>query len=147
MAKLLDQYLEKQNQIENAVAEGKTSVALALMSSELIYRISVLKTFRMLCKTTPITSDIPTLRTHYQLVDAYVRLLISEHKLGVKTDVEGQKKRDAAAAILARVIQDGRRRFGNFQTTSEECYSKEISVLINAILPVWIQYRNTFIPI
>lgn len=60
-------------------------------------------------------------------------------------DVEGQKKREAALAAVERVVQDGRRRFSSFKADTQDQYRKTINAFISAVLPVWVQYRNTYV--
>lgn len=58
-----------------------------------------------------------------------------------------QKERDAAQVNLERVIQDYRKRFSGFQPAEPEAYQKEIGRVITTLLPAWLQYRNTFVPL
>ena len=48
---------------------------------------------------------------------------------------------------LERVIQDYRKRFTGFQPAEPEAYQKEIGRVITTLLPAWLQYRNTFVPL
>lgn len=105
----------------------------------------ILETFRSFCRTAPLTTDVKVLGYHYQLVNAYVRFLLNERKFGPKTDEAGQKKRETAYVSLERVVQNGAKQFSSFTASSQDQYKKIISGMINTILPVWIQYRNTYI--
>lgn len=58
-----------------------------------------------------------------------------------------QKERDAAQVNLERVIQDYRKRFSGFQPAEPDAYQKEIGRVITTLLPAWLQYRNTFVPL
>ena len=100
---------------------------------------------RDFCNAAPMTVDVRTLCTHYRVVDAYIRFLTSERQLGCKTDEEGQKKRETASAALSKVVQDYQRRFSSFQATSPEQYKQKITETINTVLPIWLQYRTTYI--
>lgn len=82
---------------------------------------------------------------HYQLVDAYVKFVLTERKFGPKTDTEGIKKRETAAASFEKVVQDGRKRFSSFSPTSQDQYRSTIGNYILTVLSVWMQYRNTYI--
>lgn len=82
---------------------------------------------------------------HFQLVDAYVRFTLNERKFGPKTDAEGQKKRETALQSFTQVAQDGRKRFSSFSASTQEQYKTCINNYIKTILPVWMQYRNTYI--
>ena len=81
---------------------------------------------------------------HFQLVDAYVRFILTERKFGPKTDAEGKKKQETALTSFESVVQDGRKRFSSFTAGTQEQYKTCISQYINTILPVWMQYRNTY---
>ena len=84
---------------------------------------------------------------HYQLVDGYVKFVLTERKFGPKTDAEGMKKRETAAASFEKVVQDGRKRFSSFKPTSQDQYKSTIGNYILTLLPVWMQYRNTYITV
>lgn len=147
MATLLDQYREKQNRFRSQIAENSLPLEDLLVMQELNYRICVLETFQSFCKSAPITMDTKVMGYHFQMVDAYVRFILNERKFGLKADVEGQKRRETAKESLERVVQDGRKRFTSFSAGTQEQYKKSISSFSNAILPVWMQYRNTYVNI
>ena len=77
----------------------------------------------------------------------YIKMLSGERQVGSKTDEDGKKKRAAAKETIDRVMNDGVRRFGSFNPTTDELYKKTISEFINEYISVWIQYRNTYINI
>lgn len=147
MATLLDQYREKQNEFRSQIAENSLPLENLLVMQELNYRICVLETFQSFCKSAPITMDTKVMSYHFQMVDAYVRFILNERKFGLKADADGQKRRETARESLERVVQDGRKRFGGFSAGTQEQYKKCISTFCNAILPVWMQYRNTYVNI
>lgn len=147
MATILDQYREKQNNIRAQIAANSLPPEELLIMQELNYRICVLETFQSFCKSAPVTTDTRVMGYHFQLVDAYVRFVLNERKFGPKADAEGQKKRETAYTSFDRVVQDGRKRFSSFKAGNQEQYKSTISTYINTILPVWMQYRNTYINI
>lgn len=147
MATILDQYREKQNNIRAQIAANSLPPEELLIMQELNYRICVLETFQSFCKSAPVTTDTRVMGYHFQLVDAYVRFMLNERKFGPKADAEGQKKRETAYISFDRVVQDGRKRFSSFKAGNQEQYKSTISTYINTILPVWMQYRNTYINI
>lgn len=147
MATILDQYREKQNNIRAQIAANSLPPEELLIMQELNYRICVLETFQSFCKSAPITTDTRVMGYHFQLVDAYVRFVLNERKFGPKADAEGQKKRETAYTSFDRVVQDGRKRFSSFKAGNQEQYKSTISTYVNTILPVWMQYRNTYINI
>ena len=145
MATILDQYREKQNDIRSKVAENSLMLEELLTMQELNYRICVLETFQTFCKSAPITMDTKAMGYHFQMVNAYVKFVLNERRFGPKTDADGQKKRETALASFERVVQDGKKRFTSFSAGTNEQYKKSISQYVNTILPVWMQYRNTYI--
>lgn len=145
MATILDQYREKQNEIRSKVAENSLMLEELLTMQELNYRICVLETFQTFCKSAPITMDTKAMGYHFQMVNAYVKFVLNERRFGPKTDADGQKKRETALASFECVVQDGKKRFTSFSAGTNEQYKKSISQYVNTILPVWMQYRNTYI--
>lgn len=145
MATILDQYREKQNEIRSKVAENSLMLEELLTMQELNYRICVLETFQTFCKSAPITMDTKAMGYHFQMVNAYVKFVLNERRFGPKTDADGQKKRETALASFERIVQDGKKRFTSFSAGTNEQYKKSISQYVNTILPVWMQYRNTYI--
>lgn len=147
MATILEQYREKQNNIRAQIAENSLPPEDLLVMQELNYRICVLETFQSFCKSAPVTTDTKVMGYHFQLVDAYVRFVLGERKFGPKTDSDGQKKRETAYTSFERVVQDGRKRFSSFKAGNQEQYKSAISTFVNTVLPMWMQYRNTYINI
>ncbi len=145
MATILDQYRERQNEIRSKAAENSLMLEELLTMQELNYRVCVLETFQIFCKSAPITMDTKAMGYHFQMVNAYVNFVLNERRFGPKADADGQKKRETALASFERVVQDGKKRFTSFSAGTNEQYKKSISQYVNTILPVWMQYRNTYI--
>lgn len=147
MATVLEQYLEQQNIIRSQIAENSLPLDELLKMQEINYRICVIETFQSFCKSAPITTDINVLGYHFQMVDAYIRFILKERRFGPKTDADGAKKRETALISFEQVVQDGKKRFTSFTVTTSEQYKKTIRSYVNTILPVWVQYRDTYINI
>ncbi len=147
MATVLEQYLEQQNIIRSQIAENSLPLDELIKMQEINYRICVIETFQSFCKSAPITTDINVLGYHFQMVDAYIRFILKERRFGPKTDADGAKKRETALISFEQVVQDGKKRFTSFTVTTSEQYKKIIRSYINTILPVWVQYRETYINI
>lgn len=145
MATILERYRERQNSISSQIAAGSLPPEDILIMQELNYRICVLESFEGFCKSAPLTLDMKVMGFHFQMVDAYVRFILNERKFGLKTDAEGQKKRETAYLSFEQVAIDGRKRFSSFNAVSQDQYKKCINNYIRTILPVWMQYRNTYI--
>ena len=147
MSNILEQYHAKQEELRYQIQSNKmTPIGLANYQ-ELAYRIGVLETFKAFSQTAPVTLDVKVMGRHYQITDSNILALLTERQIGPKPDAEGQKKRETALTALKRVIEDGRKRFGSFKATSQEQYRNCIGNLINTVMPVWIQYRNTYVKI
>lgn len=147
MATLLEQYKEKQKQVLHQVEERNLQLQELLAMQELNYRVCVLETFQAFCRSAPITMDEKAMGYHFQLVEAYVGFILAERRFGPKADTEGQKRRETAFLSLERVAQDGRKRFMSFAAGNQEQYKTTVSQYIKTILPVWLQYRETYITI
>ena len=147
MANILEQYLAKQEELRSQIQANSLPLAALADYQELVYRIGVLEAFKAFSRTAPITLDTKIMGRHFQIADSNIRALLTERQIGPKPDEEGKKKRETALTALKRVVDDGRKRFGNFNAATKEEYKKCIGNLINAVLPVWIQYRNTYVNI
>ena len=82
MATILDKYREKQSVIWSQISENSLPPEELLQMQELNYRICVLETFQAFCKSAPITMDTHVMGYHFQLVDAYVRFILTERRFG-----------------------------------------------------------------
>ena len=145
--KLIDQYKGLHKQLEEKLSEGTIKLEELCVLQEVKYRICVLDTLRVFCTSAPKTTDTTQLCYHYQLVASYLKFICSERRLGTKTDDDGQKKRETAGVSLERVVADWTKRFGSFKADNEEIYKTRIVEFINAVLSVWVLYRNTYINI
>lgn len=145
MATILEQYRERQNNIRAQLAANSLPPEEILLMQEINYRICVLETFEAFCKSAPVTMDTRVMGFHFQIVDAYVRFALNERKFGPKVDTVGQKKRETAYQSFEQVALDGRKRFSSFSAGTQDQYKNSISTYIKTILPVWMQYRNTYI--
>lgn len=145
MATILEQYRQRQNAIREQFAAGSLPPEELLIMQELNYRICVLESFEAFTKSAPETLDTRVMGFHFQLVDAYVRFTLAERKFGPKTDADGQKKRETAYRSFEQVAMDGCKRFASFNAATQDQYKNCINNYIRTILPVWMQYRNTYI--
>ena len=136
---------EKQTEYNSKIAKHTIQPRENLALQELNYRICVLETFQAFSKSAPMGMKMDDLSYHYQLVDAYIKFVLSERQFGAKTDADGKKRRETAHQSLEKVVQAGRRQFRNFSPSKPEQYSQTVGKYINALLPVWMQYRDTYI--
>lgn len=143
----LEKYREKLEELRRKIGPEGLSHQEYMAFQELSYRISVLETFQAYCKSAPVTMDTRTMGFHYLMVESYVRCVLVERRFGLKTDEEGQKKRETAMVSFKRVALDGLRRFSSYKAQTPEQYRADINRYINTILPVWMQFRNTYVNI
>ena len=147
MATVLENYYSLRSEVDKRIAQGSASADAIWWHGELVYRIGVLETCQMFCKTAPVTMDVQALLGHYKMLDTYVQCLALERRYGPNRGPDTQKERDAAQNNLGRVIEDYRKRFSSFAPSAPENYSREISRVVQTLLPAWLQFRNTFVPI
>ena len=60
-------------------------------------------------------------------------------------DDKEKASRKVAAEALEKTVADCRRRFSSFQPSGQDLYKRSISTMLNTILPVWLQLRNTYV--
>lgn len=138
-------YKEIQAEFAKKIAAHTNQPQDSLAIQELNYRIGVLETFQAFTKGAPMALDTKVLGYHYQLVDKNVKFLLTEHQFGPKPDENGQKRRETALKTLSAAVNDGRKRFSSFKPSKPEQYSDTMSKYINTIMPLWVQYRDTYV--
>ena len=122
--------------------------SLIWQHQERLYRLEVLEVCCMFLKTAPLSTNVKDLHWHYQMVDAFFQGLTLERRYSVNTGEDAQKQRDTAYANLLKVIGDYRKRFSSFTPANDAgCYQKAITDVVHIVLPVWLQYRQTYIKI
>lgn len=145
MATLLEDYISMRTKVDEHI--DKLPLEKVIKLQEMNYRISVLKTASQFCKTSPVGTNVNALGFHYQVVDVFINQLVKERKFGPKADENGLKQREMASISLQRVVNDHKERFKKFMPENDMSYKENIRALFAAILPVWIQYRNTYVNI
>ena len=146
MATTLEQYYQTKQQLNAKMAEGKFTNDQLLGYQELMYRISVLESCMMFLKTAPVSTDTSVLGFHYKVVDALFTCMLQERQFGLPADEKVKKQRATALENLHLVINSFRRPFQSFAPNTPEVYRETISKMIITVLPVWLQYRYTYIP-
>jgi hypothetical protein len=144
---MLESYLTLKNTFDESLQTAVPGPDSVWRQQELLYRIEVLETCRMFAKTAPKGTDTKALLPHYHMADAYFWSLTLERRYGVGAGPDAENRRETAHNSLLRVIADYRKRFGSYAPTSGEQYQKDILGVIGAVIPVWTQYRNTYIEI
>lgn len=147
MATMLSQLMQKQAEIKEQISENSLPLDELLAMQEINYRINVLETFLSLVKTAPLSSDTKVLVHHYNIFDVCLRYLLKDHKIGSPTDDNGRKRRETAEKAVLDVIIANQKKFTSFIAESQDHYKRCISEYANTVLPVWLQFRDTFVQI
>lgn len=142
MPTLFERYVETKQEFNQMLKKSVLIPEQIRTYQELLYRISVLESFQMFVKTAPATTNVTLLLPHYQLVDAFVQNILIERR--EPAAAERQKQIEMCHTSLKQVVDDYRRRFGSFAPTRDTHYQAEIRNAVSSVIPVWIQYRNTF---
>jgi hypothetical protein len=148
MATLLDCYRKQKSLLETGMQNAKLAPNGLWQYQELLYRIEVLETCQILTKSAPESAEMKNLLGHYQVTDAYIENLKTERKCGLGVGEDLQKKRDTAYNSLCKVIQDYRDSLRSFSPGNDTSYyGKMITKVIMTLIPVWVQYRQTYVEI
>lgn len=145
MATILEQYQQKSEDYRSQIAADSFPPDELLALQEMNYRICVLETFQSMLRVIPMTTDLRLIANHFQVISCYMELLLKERKFGPKMDEAQKQKRDTALASLETVVHDGKERFMSFTAPSVISYKQSIGKYCNAVLPMWMQYRETYI--
>jgi len=142
---MLDNLISQKEVMQKHFCENAPGPDEIWAYQELLYRIHVLETLKMLCQTAPCCTDVQMIIPHYHMVDAYIRHLSLERQFGKPRDDAHQKQRQTALASLNTIIGDYRRRFKSFKPASAELYGTEITKVICTVIAAWITHRNCYI--
>ena len=145
MATILENYLGLKTTLDTGMTLAAFCPGQIWQYQELLYRIEVLQVCQMFQKSAPESADVKTIVPHYQMMDAYIQNLLQERQ-----NIAGQDKQPTQTAYNSffGVVQDYRKRFGSFAPGNDAGkYGKEIAAVIRAVLPAWIQYRETCVSI
>lgn len=147
MATVLEMYQSNRQSLYQKISEGNVTPHDLWICNELTYRISVLETFRIFSASAPSTTNTKTLQGHYKKVDAFIQHIAQERGYGPNRGPDTEKERNAARTNLDRVIQDYRKQFSSFVPSSDETYGWRITDVMKTVTPVWLQMRETFVPL
>ena len=147
MEKILEQLQKKQADIKEQISANSLPLDEILVMQELNYRINVLETFQAFVKTSPLSTDLKVLSHHYSVFDVYLRYLTKDHKIGFATDDNGRKICETAQKAVEDIIYSSQKNFKSFVAQTQDQYKKCISECANTVLPMWLQYRDTYVPI
>lgn len=145
MKSVLEQYRDYKKSLA-AMVPGLSPTQL-FRYQEAAYRVQVLEYFRLLTHTAPVSVDLSALSAHYGVMDAMVSHLLTERRYRQSADAEVQAARETAASALLSVVTDYRKRYAAYMPETGNQYRKDISDTICTVLPAWLQYRETMMPI
>lgn len=147
MATILEQLRKKQADIREQISANSLPLDDLLAMQELNYRINVLETFQSLVKTAPLSTDVKVLALHYNVLDVYLRYLLKDHRFGFATDDNGKKICETAQKAVEDIIFASQKKFTSFVAQTQDQYKKSVSECANTVLPMWLQYRDSYVPI
>lgn len=145
MATILEQYQKRSGDYRSQIAADSFPPDELMALQEMNYRICVLETFQSMMRVIPMTTDLQVIANHFQVISCYMELLLKERKFGPKMDETQKQKRDTALASLENVVRDGKKRFMSFTAQTPDSYKKCMGKYCNTVLPMWMQYRETYI--
>ena len=144
---VLERYWELRVKLAQYMNQPQPKIIALWGYGEVLYRIGVLETCQVFTRMAASAADTRAQVEHYQMLDAYIQSLALERRYGPNRGPDTQKERDAAQNNLGRVIQDYRKRFSSFSPSSPAAYANEVNRLVNTIMPAWLMFRETFVPI
>lgn len=144
---VLERYWGLRQKLEQHMSQPQPKDIALWGFGEVVYRISVLETCQSFARMALSAADIRAQVAHYQMLDAYIQSLALERRYGPDRGPDTQKEREAAQNNLGRVVQDYRKRFSSFTPSSPTAYANEVNRLVNTIMPAWLMFRETFVPI
>ena len=145
--KLIEVYQDKEKEYADLLIDNEGSLTKIADLQEIKYRISVLSTLRMFVDSAPITDNLKEIKFHFNITSKVVDMLLEERRFGRTVDENGQKQRETAETALKNVVRQNKKRFENFKPDSLATYAKLMQEYVSTVLPVWVQYRNTYIAV
>lgn len=147
MATVLESYRSLRLQIGERMQKEAISPDMLWRYGELVLRIGVIETLQAYLNAAPLVMERPRLEGHYKMLDAYVQSITLDRRYGPFRGPDTQKERETAEHSLAQVVQDYRKRLSSFTPRNEESYRREVSQIVQTVLPAWLQMRETFVPL
>jgi hypothetical protein len=146
--KLIEQYQKSGKLLEEQLLGGECSLKKVVDVQELKYRVSVLSTMRTFENSAPIGGETEDINFHFRILTKFVGLLIAERRTGRKVDEAGQKKRETALEVLENIFESKKEEFEEFDFEEKAgSYAKFVKDFLCTIVPVWAQYRDTYIDV
>ncbi len=145
--KLIEVYQDKEKEYADLLIDDEGSLTKIADLQEIKYRISVLSTLRMFVDSAPITDNLREIKFHFNITSKVVDMLLEERRFGRTVDENGQKQRETAETALKNVVRQNKKRFESFKPEKLTTYAKLMQEYVSTVLPVWVQYRNTYIAV
>ncbi len=148
MAKLLDDYYGKWESLSKQLGSGQGLNHEQLYQfHELLYRINVIESLRMLSATAPVTLETRALSEHFRVLSGLVNGMMNERRIacsGTPKEVEQRKAAHNAFTVMANCCLKS---FQSYVPSAADDYRKAIEQTIAAVLSSWVPYRDTFVKI
>ena len=145
--KLIEVSQDKEKEYADLLIDDEGSLTKIADLQEIKYRISVLSTLRMFVDSAPITDNLREIKFHFNITSKVVDMLLEERRFGRTVDENGQKQRETAETALKNVVRQNKKRFESFKPEKLTTYAKLMQEYVSTVLPVWVQYRNTYIAV
>ena len=146
MAKLLDDYYAKRESLSKQLSFGKGLNQEQLYQfNELLYRINVMETLRMLMATAPVTLETRPQSEHFRVFSALVNGLMNERQIAVSGNPKEVEQRKAAHNAFSTMATCCLKSFHSYVPSAADDYRKSIEQTISAVLSSWVPYRDTFV--
>lgn len=147
MATLLEKY---QNMKSDLMAESEKRLlneTEQLQFQEIVYRVSVLETLMRYTTNMPVTTDKNVLVMHFRPLNALVRSLPYERRFGLPGDQKVEAQRTTATTSLMEAMESYLSFFQGYQPGDDTQYREDIKSMINALIPIWLQFRSSYVQI
>ena len=124
MASYLEECANRKISLAPLVKAGKMTFQDTMVYQELLYRIQVLETCKMLCKVAPITTNMNDLLLHYQLTDTLLSCMAEERHMGFPADDKGKAQRKPRWKIFTGCLPTSESAFPAFGRKSRSSTSR-----------------------
>lgn len=125
---------------------GEVGPEAALWKIELIYRISVLESFRIILRNAPVNvKNTKAIIAHFRVMDSMFQSLLSERQYQLPYEGKQRKDQETAKENFSKIFLTIRRRFKSFKET--DSYPDLVKNFIQQTYVCWFQYRQTFVEI
>lgn len=127
----------------NEKLSAESKLESILQRQELIYRISVLDTMKMLIRSAP-EKGKEEAYYHFQLTKMFVKSLLTERKIGMKADEKKLCERDTARLSACEIEEAQTRKICAVNPNVKGEYAAAVNQYLSACVIGWLAFRNTY---